>query len=92
MLVSVMRRPAEPSDIAVLVRRYRLRRRFSQEELGARCHVHRTYISQIERGERNPTVTTLDRILSHLDVTWEEFGRDLDEVTVTLVRDSRTTQ
>ncbi len=39
----------------------RLRRRLgiSQEELGFRTGVHRTYISQIERGIKSPTLSVV---------------------------------
>lgn len=32
---------------------------FSQEELAFRCKLDRTYISLMERGKRNPTITTI---------------------------------
>jgi len=35
---------------------------FSQDELAARCHIHRTYIGAIERCERNITLATLSQI------------------------------
>lgn len=39
----------------------RLRRRvgISQEELGFRAEVHRTYISQLERGLKSPTLSVI---------------------------------
>ena len=39
----------------------RLRKRIglSQEELGFRAEVHRTYISQLERGLKSPTLTMI---------------------------------
>lgn len=39
----------------------RLRRRLglSQEELGFRAEVHRTYISQLERGLKSPTLSMI---------------------------------
>lgn len=40
----------------------------SQEELAFRCDLHRTYISGVERGVRNPTITVLARIAEALDV------------------------
>ena len=41
---------------------------FSQESFADHCGLHRTYISGIERGVRNPTVLILDRIAKALKV------------------------
>jgi len=38
----------------------------SQEELAFDCGLHRTYISGVERGVRNPTVMVLARIAKAL--------------------------
>lgn len=40
----------------------------SQEALADRCGLHRTYIGAIERGERNVTLKTLERIAAGLNV------------------------
>ena len=53
---------------------------FSQESFADHCGLHRTYISGIERGVRNPTVVILDKIAKGLEVP---AGQLLD--------DSRTT-
>jgi transcriptional regulator with XRE-family HTH domain len=54
--------------------------RLTLEELGRRAGLHDTYIGDIERGERNPSFESLTRILAGLGVTWEEFGREFDQV------------
>ncbi len=41
---------------------------FSQESFADHCGLHRTYISGIERGVRNPTVVILDKIAKALKV------------------------
>ena len=41
----------------------------SQEELGFQAGVHRTYVSQIERGLKSPTLNTIVRIARALKVT-----------------------
>jgi len=40
----------------------------SQEALADRANIHRTYIGGIERGERNPTLTTIVRLAEALRV------------------------
>lgn len=44
------------------IRAYRTELGISQEELGARAGLHRTYVSDVERGQRNPTAWTLLQI------------------------------
>jgi len=40
----------------------------SQEELADRAGLHRTYVSGVERGIRNPTVTVLEKIAKALKI------------------------
>jgi transcriptional regulator with XRE-family HTH domain len=50
------------------VRKYRAELGFSQEDLALECGLHRTYVSGVERGIRNPTVLVLDKIAKSLNV------------------------
>ena len=45
----------------------------SQEELGFRSGVHRTYIASLEVGKRNISIVTLEKIITALEVTFSEF-------------------
>lgn len=45
----------------------------SQEELGFRSGVHRTYIASLEVGKRNISISTLEKIVIALEVTFSEF-------------------
>lgn len=50
------------------LRRYRLAKGVSQEELAHRCALDRTYVSGIERGVRNPTVVVLEQLAAVLGI------------------------
>lgn len=51
----------------------RRERGLSQEELADRANIHQTYLSGVERGKRNPTVTVLQRIA-------EALGADIEDL------------
>ena len=57
------------------LKRLRNGRGWSQEQLAFECGLHRTYISGIERGARNPTITILDKLARTLRVRVEELVR-----------------
>ena len=53
----------EPRDrFAVNLRKARHSKQISQEELGFRCELHRTEISLLERGGREPRLGTIPEI------------------------------
>ncbi len=51
------------------IRIHRKSRGISQKELGRRAGLHPTYIGQIERGEKNITVISLNKISNALDIS-----------------------
>lgn len=55
--------------LGLAIRHFRASRGLSQEALAARAGLHRTYIGGIERGERNPTFLSLNRLANALDVS-----------------------
>jgi transcriptional regulator with XRE-family HTH domain len=63
-----------PRDrFAVNLRRARQRKQFYQEELGFRCDLHRTEISLLERGGREPRLGTIVKLAAALDSSPEEL-------------------
>jgi transcriptional regulator with XRE-family HTH domain len=51
------------------VRRERLKRNLSQEQLGFNAGLHRTYIGMIERAEKNITFLNICKIAKALDTS-----------------------
>ncbi len=52
---------------------------WSQEYLAEMTGLHRTYISQLERGLKSPSVRVLSHITNALGVTMSEFIRVVEE-------------
>jgi transcriptional regulator with XRE-family HTH domain len=64
----------QPRDrFAVNLRKARQRKRISQEELGFLCDLHRTEISLLERGGREPRLGTIVKLAGALDSSPEEL-------------------
>ena len=61
-----------------LVRRLRTEKGYSQEEFSFRVGLHQTYISSVERGERNVTIQTADRIAKALGTKLSDLFRELE--------------
>ena len=59
----------EPHELfSINLRRLRLKANLSQEALGDVCKLHRTEISLLERGRRDPRLTTIVRLARGLQV------------------------
>lgn len=50
------------------LRRLRESKELSQEAFAFEAGIHRTYVSDIERGARNPTITVLEKLANALGV------------------------
>ncbi len=50
------------------VKKYRLKSKLSQEKLGELSGLHRTYISDIERGLRSISLNNIDKLSKALNV------------------------
>jgi len=55
------------------VRKERNKLEISQEELGFKCGLHRTYIGSIERGERNVSIGNISKIAKTLKLSAHEL-------------------
>lgn len=54
--------------VGLNVKRFRQEKGLSQEALAFEAKLHRTYVSGVERGVRNPTVMVLENIAAALGV------------------------
>jgi transcriptional regulator with XRE-family HTH domain len=70
------------SDLVVKVgeriRRLRKEKGLSQERLAELSGLHMNYVGQVERGEKNLTLETLEKIVSGLDISLEELFHFID--------------
>ncbi|MCL2644579.1 MAG: helix-turn-helix transcriptional regulator [Betaproteobacteria bacterium] len=62
--------------LGVNVRLLRESKGWSQERLSEESGLHRTYISGIERGVRNPTISIVEQIAEALDVAMLSLFKD----------------
>ena len=67
-------------DFGTIIKELRNAKSISQEELGFRSNLHRTYIGMIERGEKNITLENIDKIAKGLDVTMKSIFEKLNRV------------
>ena len=61
------------------LKKIRNSKNLSQEKLAEITGLHRTYISSLERGNRNPTLLTLQALSKSLDVSVSELLEGLGD-------------
>lgn len=65
------------SDIAKLIgeqiRAFRQIRGISQEQLALKAGLNTTFLGQVEREIKKPTIDTLEKIVNALDITFEDL-------------------
>lgn len=64
-------------QFAANLRRCRRNRGLSQQRLAFNCKLHRTEVSLLERGDRNPRLTTIVRLARALGVAPAELLEDV---------------
>jgi len=87
-------RQIQPTDlkakaIGVVVRELRDQAGLSQERLSADCGFDRTYISRVERGIINPTVSRLWRIADILGSPLSEMAKRMEAWIVSQERPAK---
>lgn len=62
-----------PKKFGENLKNIRLQKKMSQGDIARALNVHRSYISGIERGVRNPSLKNIDRFARALDVDISEL-------------------
>ena len=60
------------------IRNYRTQQNLSQEKLAEMAGCHPTYIGQLERGEKNATLESVEKIASALNIPLSRLFEKLD--------------
>lgn len=60
------------------IRNYRVQQKLSQEKLAELSGCHPTYIGQLERGEKNATLESIEKIASALGIPLSKLFEKLD--------------
>ena len=58
------------------LKRLRQAKGWSQEKFAFEADVHRTYVSDLERGARNPTITVVEKLAKALQVSASDLLAD----------------
>lgn len=60
------------------MRKFRLKAGLSQEKLAEFADVHRTYVGDVERGERNISIVNMTKVAEALKVKLSEVVREME--------------
>ena len=63
------------------IRQIRNLRGISQEQLALKAQVNVSFLGQIERGNKKPTIDTIDKLLNALDISFKDFF-DFEGLTI----------
>jgi len=69
--------------IGARIKAHRNRFNLTQEELAERCGLHHTYIGQLERGEKNATLESIEKVVRGLDISFDTLFEKLTPVVDT---------
>ena len=61
------------------IRNYRVQKHLSQEQLSELADCHPTYIGQLERGEKNATLESIQKIANALNITLSQLFEKIEE-------------
>jgi transcriptional regulator with XRE-family HTH domain len=85
----VMTTPTVQKELGQRIRAMRRKKGMTQEDMADRCGLHWTYIGGLERGERNPTLTTMQKIALGLNIPLRDMLDRNPSTTVATPREKK---
>lgn len=64
------------TNVGAKIRYFRKKLCLSQEALAFKATIHPAYLGKLERNEKNPTIGTLEKIISAIGISYSEFFSD----------------
>ncbi len=61
------------------IRKFRSEKNISQESFADMCGLHRTYISDIERGQRNVSLENIDKMAHALEIHISDIFKEVEK-------------
>ena len=74
-------------DIGGKIKRMRIEKKLTQEELANRCELSKGFISQLENNLTSPSIATLIDILEILGTNLREFFNEINDERITFTKD-----
>ena len=74
-------------DIGGKIKRMRIEKQLTQEELANRCELSKGFISQLENNLTSPSIATLTDILDILGTNLREFFNEISDEKITFTKD-----
>jgi len=66
-------------QFGLVLKRWRKKTGISQEELAWRANLHRTYVSDLERGNRNPSLESIEKLASAMNLSLSALFQPLED-------------
>lgn len=68
------------AELGQVIRQHRTAADLSQEALAEKSTLHWTYLSEVERGRRNPSINVLRRLAAGLDVPLSQLIAEAEKL------------
>ena len=67
-------------QLGMRIRYLRMQKKWSQEDLALAADINKNYLSDLERGMRNPTLKVMEKIANALEITIEELLKGIQSI------------